>query len=238
VTTRFFDNTIIARYGILTDGPELDVIAPVYINAQRETDFGTLRDQQSSDGVGDVAVALRYQAWYERGWRPSVVFDVDGKSRTGGQTLRGTGTYGFGGGVTLIKTLDPVVFFARGGYFYNVPRDNYDLGNIFDYRIGMGFSLNDRVSFNVQAAGALVGRSEIGTAAAVAAPGLQGAIVTGSRRLEIMNLYFTTTVVVTKDFFIEPVIGVPLTEQSFTIIGIRVPLRLGTYDFFSSKERT
>ncbi|HZS11634.1 MAG TPA: transporter, partial [Nitrospirales bacterium] len=199
--------------------------APLYVHAERETDFGGFRDQQTSDGVGDLALALRYQAWYERGARPSVIFDVDWKSRTGGNSLRGTGAYSVGYGVTLLKSLDPVVFFARGGYVYNIARDNYDLGNIFEYRLGMGFSLNDRVSFNIQLAGALVGSSQI-TATATSTPGLPGAVFVGSRRIEIMNLYFTTTVVVTKNFFIEPVVGIAMTDTAFTTIGIRMPFRM------------
>jgi len=40
-----------------------------------------------------------------------------------------------------------------------------------------------------------------------------------------MNLFFTTTVLVTKILFVEPLVGVALTDQSFTVVGLRVPYR-------------
>ena len=38
-----------------------------------------------------------------------------------------------------------------------------------------------------------------------------------------MNLVFTVTVMVTKKLFIEPLVAVGLTENSFTIVGVRIP---------------
>jgi hypothetical protein len=224
-TRRFMDNTVIARYGFLTDGLEVDFIAPVFIHAEQESDFGLGRVGEKQDGVGDLAAALRYQVWYERGNRPSLVLDVEGKSRTGGTGLTGTGNWNTGGGVTLIKTIDPVVFFGRLGYTHNFASQTRDLGNIFDYRLGMGFSLNDKVSFNIQFTGAYIGPSQITQVAGtgLGAGGGIGPVVFSTRRTEIMNLLFTTTVQVTKNFYIEPVVGVGLTENSFTIIGLRVP---------------
>jgi hypothetical protein len=229
-TRRFFDTTLIARYGILTDGLELDVIAPVYIRAEAESDFGVGRLTERDEGFGDLRAALRYQLWYERGNRPSLVIDVEGKSRTGGTALTGTGTWNTGGGITLIKTMDPVVFFGRVGYTHNFSSQTRNLGDIVDYRIGMGFSLNDRVSFNVQLTGAYIGAGSISTEAgvvgAIGVGGGAGPLFFSTRRIEMLNVIFTTTVLVTKELFIEPFVGVGLTEQSFTIIGIRIPYRL------------
>jgi len=226
VTSRFIDTTLIARFGILTDGLEVDLIAPVYVHAEQTSDFGATQTTTKDDGVGDIGGALRYQVWYERGIRPSLVLDVESKSRTGDAGLTGTGTWNAGGGVTLIKTIDPVVFFGRVGYTYNFPSQSRDLGNIWDYRLGMGFSLNDRVSFNIQLAGAYIGPSTgVGLSDTTGTTGGTAPIVFSTSHLEVMNLLFTTTVLVTKKFFIEPLVGVGLTEQSFTIIGLRVPYR-------------
>jgi hypothetical protein len=130
-----------------------------------------------------------------------------------------------GGGITLLKSIDPVVFFGRLGYVYNFASQTRDLGNIIDYRFGMGFSLNDRVSFNIQFTGAYVGPSEIvGTGLAPGAAGF-GPLVFNARHVEIMNLVFTATIIVTKHFLVEPMVGVALTDESFTIIGLRLPYR-------------
>jgi hypothetical protein len=227
-TRRFFDNSIIARYGILTDGLEIDLFVPAFIHAEVESDSSVGRTEQKETRVGDISAALRYQIWYERGARPSVVLDIEGKSRIGGTGLTGTGNWNAGGGVTLIKTLDPVVFFGRLGYTYNFASQTRDLGNIFDYRVGMGFSLNDRVSFNVQLTGALIGPTTVTTVDTTGGTGTIGGItpvVFSTRRTEIMNIVFTTTVMVTKKLFIEPLVAVALTEESFTIVGVRIPYR-------------
>jgi hypothetical protein len=225
-TRRFIDNTIIARYGLLTDGLEVDVIVPAFIHAEQQSDIGVLRTGVEQDGVGDISAALRYQVWYERGARPALVVDIDGKSRTGGSGLTGTGTWNAGGGITLLKSIDPVVFFGRLGYTYNFASHSRDLGNMYEARLGMGFSLNDKVSFNIQFSYANVEPSQVsGTLiGGVANPALGPLFVT-TRRAEVMNLLFTTTVIVTKKFSIEPIFGVPLTDQSFTIVGIRIPYR-------------
>jgi hypothetical protein len=226
-TRRFFDNTLIGRYGIFTDGLELDLIAPVFIHAEVEQTGSFNGDTIEEDGFGDLAAAVRYQAWYERGARPSVIFDVEGKSRTGGSGLTGTGNWNVGGGITLTKSFDPVVFFGRVGYTHNFASQSRDLGDFVDYRIGMGFSLNDRVSFNIQLTGAYIQPSKI-KAFQSSAPGSLTAlspVILSTRHIEVMNVFFTTTVMVTKNLFIEPLIGIGLTEQSFTVIGVRIPYR-------------
>jgi hypothetical protein len=89
----------------------------------------------------------------------------------------------------------------------------------------MGFSLNNRVSFNIQFAGAYIGASKFaGFGAATGGTG-SGALVFSSRQIEIMNLLFTTTVLVSKNFSVEPIVGIGLTNESFAIVGLRLPYR-------------
>jgi hypothetical protein len=224
-TTKFIDNTMIARYGLLTDGLELDLIVPFWIHGEVKTDFGIAQSDTTKEGFGDLAAALRYEVWYEQGNRPSLILDISGKSRTGGTGLTGTGTWNMGGGITLLKTIDPVVFFGRIGYVNNFASETRNLGNIFEYRLGMGFSLNDKVSFNMQLTGSQIQPS---TVMGVDATGVNGPVsptILSVKRLELMNLLFTTTVIITRRFSIEPVVGVPLTNQSFSFVGIRIPYR-------------
>jgi hypothetical protein len=224
-TTKFIDNSMIVRYGLLTDGLELDLIIPYWIHGEVKSDFGVAQSDQSKDGFGDLAAALRYEVWYEQGNRPSLILDISGKSRTGGTGLTGTGTWNMGGGVTLLKTIDPVVFFGRIGYVNNFASETRNLGNIFEYRLGMGFSLNDKVSFNIQLSGANIAPSTVASPDISGITGPLSPTVLSVNRLELMNLLFTTTIIVTRRFSIEPVVGVPLTNESFTSIGIRIPYR-------------
>lgn len=212
-TRRFFDTTVFLRLGLAT-GLEFDVIVPAFVHAEQEIDLGTGRNRAVSEGLGDIGAALRYQVWYEQGGWPALIIDAIGKSRTGGDSLRGTGSYHVGGGITLLKSIDPVVFFGRIGYTETLELNGRNLGNIFDYSLGMGFSLNDRVSFNMQVTNSLIGQTT-----------LLGQKIEGSS-LEIVNLLFTTTVLVTKKLFIEPVVGVGVTDDAFdAILGFRVPYR-------------
>ncbi|MGH7232648.1 MAG: hypothetical protein ACREJU_15015 [Nitrospiraceae bacterium] len=212
-TRRFFDTSLFARIG-LAAGLELDVRVPGFVHAEQEIELGTSRSRTVAEGLGDISGALRYQLWYERGSRPTVILDVLGKSRTGGDSLRGTGAYFVGGGITLLKTLDPVVFFGRVGYIETLPYNDRNLGSIIEYSIGMGYSLNDRVSFNMQLTNALIGRTT-----------LLGQKIEGSS-LELVNLLFTTTVLITKQLFIEPVVGIGVTDDAFdAILGLRLPYR-------------
>ena len=43
----------------------------------------------------------------------------------------------------------------------NFASQSRDLGNIFEYRLGMGFSLNDKVSFNIQLTGSNIAPSSV-----------------------------------------------------------------------------
>jgi hypothetical protein len=120
------------------------------------------------------------------------------------------------------------VFFGRLGYTHNFASESRDLGDIIDYRIGMGFSLNERVSFNIQLTGAYIQPSKIIALQSSGPPGSLSVLsptLVSTRHAEVMNVFFTTTVMVTKKLFIEPLIGIGLTEQSFTIIGVRIPYR-------------
>jgi hypothetical protein len=212
-TSRFFDTTLFGRYG-LAPGLEFDLIAPVFVHAEQELNVGTGTNTTTSNGVGDIAAALRYQIFYERGLRPSVILDVQGKSRTAGTSIRGSGNYNVGGGITLVKSIDPVVFFGRVGYTETLAYGERNNGNIVTYSLGMGFSLNDRVAFNMQVVGALVGQTQ-----------LRGQVLDGSS-LEIMNLLFSTTILATKKLFLEPIVGIGLTDDAFdTTIGLRIPYR-------------
>ena len=89
----------------------------------------------------------------------------------------------------------------------------------------MGFSLNDRVSFNIQLTGAYIEPSKFNGVGVSGATAGAGPVVFSTRHIEIMNLFFTTTVLVTKNLFVEPLVGVALTDQSFTVVGLRVPYR-------------
>jgi Putative MetA-pathway of phenol degradation len=204
-TNRVASSVFITRYGLL-DGLELDVDIP-FGYAEQEVDQGVARSRQDDFGLGDIAGRLRYQLWYETGVRPDLVLDLEVKSITGDDTtLLGTGNWNVGGGVTLVKTLDPVVFFGRLGYTATLERKGRNPGDQIRYLLGMGFSLNDRVSFNMRTSGAIVGRLEV-----------DGREIPGSS-LDIINLEFFVTTRATRRLFIEPVVSLGLTNDAPDVV--------------------
>jgi Putative MetA-pathway of phenol degradation len=203
-TNRTVSSTFIPRYGII-DGLELDLAIP-FGYAEEELDFGVGRSRTDDFGLGDIAGRLRYQLWPEVGARPALILDLEGKSRTRSARLLGTDFWNVGGGVTLVKTLDPVVFFGRLGYTATLERKGRDPGDEIRYEAGMGFSLNDRVSFKMQVVGAAVGRAEV-----------NGQEIAGSS-LDIISLLFAVTTRATRNLFVEPVVSIGLTDDTPDVV--------------------
>ncbi len=203
-TNRTVTTTFIPRYGII-DGLELALAIP-FGYAEQEINFGVGRSRTDDFGLGDIAGTLRYQLWSESGARPALILDLDGKSRSRSAPLLGTDHWNVGGGVTLVKTLDPVVFFGRLGYTATLEREGRDPGDEIRYEAGMGFSLNDRVSFKMQVGGAAVGRAK-----------LDGREIAGSS-LDIISLLFAVTTRATRHLFVEPVVSIGLTEDTPDVV--------------------
>jgi Putative MetA-pathway of phenol degradation len=204
VTTRLVGWSAIARYGLI-DKLELDLAIP-FGYAEQQVDFGFATARTDDFGLGDIAGRLRYQLWEERGARPDVILDLDVKSRSAGDSLLGSGHWSVGGSIALVKTLDPVVFFGRLGYIGTLERDGRDPGDAVIYELGMGFSLNDRVSFSMRVDGAVVGRLET-----------DGDEIPGSS-LDIMNLQFLVTTRLSRNWFIEPTVSIGLTEDAPDVV--------------------
>ena len=117
--------------------------------------------------------------------------------------------------MSLVKTIDPVVFFGSLGYTWTLEQGDDDPGDQIPYSIGMGFSLNDRVSVSMAMAGAAIRRREI-----------NGNEISGSG-LEINSLQFTTTVQLAKRVYVEPFVGFGLTDEAADfLVGINVPVGL------------
>ncbi|WP_298719939.1 hypothetical protein [uncultured Oceanisphaera sp.] len=127
-------------------------------------------------GLGDIEAAIRYQFNLESA--PFWIGGLRIKSDTGespfDQTLdangiyeepaTGSGAWALEPSLTMIYPLDPAVLFATGGYTWNMEadagvdidssngeggNDKYDLGDSFFLGMGMGFAVNNRLSFSL-----------------------------------------------------------------------------------------
>ena len=218
--SREVSTSLLGRYA-LVNNLELILEVPflVYTKGTDEFQMGGVEQTFDATGVGDISGSLRYQLWRETASIPDVIVELNGKSTTGDdlrffgdEQLLGTGDWEVEGGITLVKTLDPVVFFGRVGYTHRFG----DPGDVFSASLGMGFSLNDHVSYNMQVLGAFVDRPDIDETTSGNDSGL-----------EIISLQFAVTVLVSGRLFVEPVVNFGLSDDAVdVIVGINMPFQL------------
>jgi Putative MetA-pathway of phenol degradation len=211
VRTQVVETTAILRYGLLND-LEADLRVP-FVYADQKVDLGVSRFTSDDAGLGDVAAGLRYQVWRERGAAPDVVLSVEGKAPTGDEPFLGTGHWNVGGSISLVKTLDPVVLFGRVGYTATLASGGRDPGDEVFYQLGVGYSLNDRVSLSTQLIGAVIGHSS----------GDDDDTTVRRSNLNILSLQLSVTALVTKRLYVEPTVNFGLSDDAPDVIaGVRL----------------
>jgi len=204
------------RYGLAEDLEFNFAVPLVYTEQERDTRPLPSFTRETGVGLGDINWAFRYAAVHEERGLPEVTLNVNAKADTGDEDRGlGTGQWNVGSGVSLVKTIDPVVLFGSLGYTWTLEQGDVDPGDLIPYSIGMGFSLNDRVSFSMAMAGAAIRRTEI------------NGNEFGGSGLDINSLQFTTTVQLAKRVYLEPFVGFGLTDEAIDfLVGINVPFGL------------
>lgn len=218
--TRSVGTNFSLSYGIVDDLALTLSIPYSYSELESDTAPFTINNERvvnnnSHFGIGDIFGALRYTALHESGTTPSVTLNLIAKAPSGDDLRRlGSGFWNIGGGISLTKSIDPVVFFGSLGYTARLPAGEVDLGDQINYSIGGGFSLNDRVSVAIALSGSTILRNEI-----------NGIQVKGSDQ-NLSSLQFSSTIRLTKALFVEPFVAIGLTEGSNDFIfGINMPYR-------------
>jgi len=169
---------ITARYGV-TDRMEVEAKIPYVYRSDRETFSIPQPNAPNIDetsnltgsGIGDIELGAHYQL---TGSPPYVIGNVTFKTETGTgpfdikrdafgveqDLATGSGFYSVEPNVTLIYPTDPAVLFANVGYEWNIKQsvhkniggeivNNFDPGDGVDATVGFGFSVNDRLSFDL-----------------------------------------------------------------------------------------
>jgi hypothetical protein len=222
---RAVSTNLLGRYA-LVDDLELVLAIPFLVYREQTNELQVRGMEQTLDatGVGNISGSLRFQIWHETASIPDVVLELNGKFPTsddlrlsGDEQLLGTGAWEVGGEITLVKTLDPVVFFGRVGYTHRFG----DLGNVVSASLGMGFSLNDRASYNMQVIGAFVDRPDV----------VDETTLGGPSTLEIVSFQFAVTVLVSRRLFVEPVVNFGLSDDAVdVVVGVNIPFQLQRHD--------
>jgi hypothetical protein len=160
---------------------------------------------------GDGAVGVRRTLVREGVGRPDVIASVDAVIPTDDD--RG---YALGAGVSVVKSIDPVVLFAGASYGHGFRRNLPDgtrlaPRNSLAVSLGYGLALNDTVAISTAASGVF-------TRASVFEDRPSG-------QTETFSLRFALTSALARGLYIEPSVTVGLSgpDQSFSM-GVTMPL--------------
>lgn len=214
---------------------------------------GVSEETRTDSGLGDISVGASYRLLRETAGRPDVVLNARVKIPTGrhpfgvelievegsqgnlsvpARLSTGSGVWGASLGMSVLKTIDPMVVYGSFTYFRNFGRGFADideapgeqpgdarLGSAFQFGAGVAFALNEKSSLNLSFTQRLVGHTQIRR---------QNDIwrrVAGSQaNVALLNVGATfslndTTTLITN-------LGVGLTDDAPNmILSVRVPLR-------------
>lgn len=144
--SKAFTTQLAARYSLFKD---TELSASTSYSAQQASLYaGAARlSQAKRSEAGDIGVGVRHTLLHEGPGRPDLIWSLDARIPTG-ETSRALGT-----GITLVKSLDPVVVFGTLGYRRTFSRDFADVSRLeprhrIDLTVGYAFSLNDTLSLN------------------------------------------------------------------------------------------
>jgi len=144
-----------ARVGVF-DETEL-FAAAIYHSQESRVFFGStqLADSGRSD-VADIGFGVRRTFMKEGSGRPDLIAALDASIPTDG------GSYGIGGGLVAVKSIDPVVLFASAHYTQTLTSDSGSVIRLeqparTSVAVGYGLALNDTVAISTTFAGAFTG---------------------------------------------------------------------------------
>lgn len=204
-------------------------------------------------GIGDASVGLSYRLLPESLNSPDIVLNTRVKFPTGRHPFGigftevtgtegnlsvpdrlsfGTGVYGASVGVSVLKTLDPMVVFGSATYFHNFGR-NFDdideipgdqpgrvkIGNAYQFGAGLAFALNDKSSISMSYTQRIVERTSL------TPNDRDQRIVVGSQaNVALMNLGATFSL--GERLALVANVGLGLTDDSPDMaVSIRIPFR-------------
>lgn len=205
------------------------------------------------DGFGDLTIGANYRLARESGSIPDIVLNARVKFPTGRHAFgvefvevansegnlevperlaTGSGVYGASLGLSVLKTLDPMVVFGSVTYFKNFSRHfsdlnenpgevpgRVDVGDAYQFGAGLAFALNDKSSISMSVTERIVSRTTLQP------DGQNSRIVVGSQaNVGLVNLGATFSLgprlaLVTN-------VGIGLTDDSPDMaLSIRLPYR-------------
>lgn len=191
-TLRTEQNTTTAslslRHG-LRDNLQLSASLPY--RYQRTAAFSPEPTSDHSSRFGDLSLGLLGVAFHEASGRPTLIWNISAIAPTG------PGDAAIGAGLSVTKSLDPVVLFAGANYLHGLRTDVNDpfrslAKHNLSFNAGYAFAVNDSVAFSGQLIGSY--RTHEPTRSGVRLPREQYQLQLGLTYLVASGLYVEPTV--------------------------------------------
>ncbi len=203
-----FTTLLLGRYGLLD---ETELFASTTYRVQ---DSDVLLGSQKLSGsslseFSDVRLGMRRTVLHENVGIPDVIVTGDGHIPTGDTS------YAVGGGLALVKSVDPAVLFANASYRHTFSRDFADVTRLepedrVDATLGYAYALNDALTLSTSLSGLFIIETVFDNATL--------------RQQELFSLQFGLTSWLAKGLYIEPTVSFGLNGpgDSF-VIGVTLP---------------
>jgi len=212
-----FTSSYTVRYGLLDD---LQLVASAPLRHQTNTitvgsiaGVGGQKTRETRTEWGDVSVGLRHAVVKEGLGYPDVILSVEGQIPTV------QSSFGIGGGVALVKSIDPAVLFANLNYRHTLSREFADITRLqpadtVSALLGYAFALNDTLTLSTAVSGLFTRRTTFSNA------------VLPSR--ERFSLLLGLTSQLRKDLYIESIVSYELTGTGSNVtLGVSLPYTFG-----------
>lgn len=203
-----FTTFVLGRVGVF-DETEL-FASTTYRNQSSDVFLGSAKLAESDRSeFGDVRLGIRRTLLKEGPGYPDIIATIDGRIPTGDTS------WGVGGGLALVKSIDPVVLFANANYRHTFSRDFSDLSRLepedrFDVSMGYALALNDTLTISTSVSGVFSGATSFDNATL--------------RQQDSYSLSLGLTSWLAKGLYIEPSVSFGLSGPSDSVsFGVTVP---------------
>lgn len=208
-----FISQFVARYGLPNNFLAVASLPLIYERSTfTSTIAGSSLTSETTDTrteARDLFLALRHTTVKEGVGYPEVIFSL--------QTVIPTGksSFGVGGGITLIKRVDPVALFASVNYIHTFSREFTDVTrlqseNIFSMNYGFAFSINESLAMSTSLLGTFTGQSTFNNAT-----------------LDSVERFFirtSLTALLTEKTYVEPFVIFSLNGNDIVTVGVNIPM--------------
>jgi excisionase family DNA binding protein len=197
---------LVGRVGIFH---ETELFASTAFTSQNSRLFlgGTTLASSERSAFGAASIGVRRTLLREGAGRPDVVFTLSGRVPKDGAPGA------VSGGLTLVKSLDPVVMFANANYQYAFEtKTGSRIGPVdaVDVTMGYGLGLNDTVAISMAVAGLFTGKTTIDGIAA--------------RQPSVFSARFGLTAWLAEGLYVEPSVSFGLSGPGDGFaVGVTLP---------------